>query len=216
LRLRIYEEETGQGDGRGRDRERERERERGGTPDLLIAWHSCPFIRHLIVSRGSRRILRGGYLRSLFSSFLDPSSSFNFMERIWVSGTRFVAIDASRYVPCRISLLHVSNAADQSCLATLSFFPGFCEHSSQNVPHAPRRFTTGIALKIVPMMPIYSFCQEMRRIPHSAEMYKTMLKFILKQLLKYHENIAAFIDNKHWINRLKNFSLIYLEYPNFY
>jgi len=27
---------------------------------------------------------------------------------------------------------------------------------------APRRFTTGIALKIAPMMPIYSFCREMR------------------------------------------------------
>jgi len=73
-------------------------------------------------------------------------------------------------------------------LATLSFFLGFrdsYEHSSQNVLRAPRRFTTGIALKIVPMMPIYSFCQETRRIPRRAEVYKTTLKYILEQLLKY-------------------------------
>lgn len=37
------------------------------------------------------------------SPSLSPSDS-NLMERVWVSGTRSVAIDASRYVPCGISL----------------------------------------------------------------------------------------------------------------
>lgn len=40
-----------------------------GMPDLLIARHSCPFVRHLIASRGSRGILRGGYLCPLSLSF---------------------------------------------------------------------------------------------------------------------------------------------------
>lgn len=61
LRLRIYEEETDQGDGEGEAAGT------GKTPDPLIARHSCPFVRHLIASRGSRGILRGGYLRFLLS-----------------------------------------------------------------------------------------------------------------------------------------------------
>lgn len=136
---------------------------KGETPDLLIARHSCPFVRHLIASRGSRGILRGGYLFVPFSPFLDPSSSFIQLHaaRLGVRYTFRGHRCPSIRVPCRISLLHVSNAADQSCLSTLSFFPGFRdsdEHSSQNVLRAWRRFTIEIALKIASMMPIYSSC----------------------------------------------------------
>lgn len=68
----------------------EKERERGGggrgRPDPLIARHSCPFVRHLIASRGSHGILRGGYLR-------PPSDLF---DRVRVSGTRG---SSRRYLP---------------------------------------------------------------------------------------------------------------------
>lgn len=52
----------------------------------MIARHSCPFVRHLIASRGSHGILRGGYLR-------PPSDLF---DRVRVSGTRG---SSRRYLP---------------------------------------------------------------------------------------------------------------------
>lgn len=51
MHARIYEEDCRVGGWLG-----------DGRPDPLIARHSCPFVRHLIASRGSRGILRGGYL----------------------------------------------------------------------------------------------------------------------------------------------------------
>lgn len=52
-----------------------------GMPDLLIARHSCPFVRHLIASRGSRGILRGVYLCPLpLSFFLSLSLSISLLS----------------------------------------------------------------------------------------------------------------------------------------
>lgn len=59
-----------------------------------------------------------------FSPFLSTfSPSFGFMERVWVSGTRFVAIDAPSICPLQnlVSAVFLT-FTDQSCLATLSFF----------------------------------------------------------------------------------------------
>ena len=90
-----------------KEREREREREGGGRgrPDPLIARHSCPFVRHLIASRGSHGILRGGYLR-------PPSDLF---DRVRVSGTRG---SSRRYRPPSRYLL--------TTIAFLSF-ASFCQ-----------------------------------------------------------------------------------------
>jgi len=73
-------------------------------PDPLIAQHSCPFVRHLIASRGSRRILRGGYLSrpsssSSSSSSLPPPLASSLVERVWVSGTCSEASMPPRYIP---------------------------------------------------------------------------------------------------------------------
>lgn len=106
------------GNGPGRRRRRGRE----GTPDPLIARHSCPFVRHLIASRGSRGILRGGYLcPSLFLSralLLIQLHEARLGVRYTFRGHRCPSI-------CPLQNLRVSNVADQSCLATLSFFRGF-------------------------------------------------------------------------------------------
>lgn len=66
-----------------RKRMRGREREK---PDPLIVRHSCSFVRHLIASRGSRGILRGGYL------VLSSPTSRN--SRVQVSGMYLRTVDA--------------------------------------------------------------------------------------------------------------------------
>lgn len=175
LRLRIYEEETDQGDGGGGDGRE--------TPDPLIAQHSCPFVRHLIASRGSRGILRGGYLRPLLS-LSRP------LFLIQLRGARF---GCQVHVSWPSMPLDMSPAESRFCMfltpptshvsPRYPSSPGFrdsCEHSSQAVLCASRRFTTGIALKIAPMTPIYSSCREMNYILRSRKVCKT-----IRTTLKY-------------------------------
>lgn len=114
----------------------EKERERGGggrgRPDPLIARHSCPFVRHLIASRGSHGILRGGYLR-------PPSDLF---DRVRVSGTRG---SSRRYLPDTFSpppsfLSHPSEPTIRrtSYLSNLEAF-GRARIIESPIAHFPRK-----------------------------------------------------------------------------
>lgn len=119
-----------------------------GMPDLLIARHSCPFVRHLIASRGSRGILRGGYLRPLPLSF-PFSRSFSALCATSWSVLRYHVHVSWLSMPLDMSSVEsrfcvFSNATGQLRLTT--HYPSSVNSTiAANVLRAPCRFTTRIA-----------------------------------------------------------------------